>query len=409
MAYEEQQEHTGTAQKYLEVPFEVEPLYKKYFVNMDLKDFESKLVKHDMLDGYDENILKPIYAVTGIKFDAVIYNGAIAKGSPQLNEIEGKKAEMIKSAMPLDRLIAFSNDFPSENIGIDIQKPVVINMLFYNNGKYSLPSNMFFEVGKGVNATVNEFFVSGENAENSLNASVQVFNVGEGANIEINEMHCESEHSTVLVTRSMKTDDNAHVDFNAFYTGGIASRNRSIFNNSGYGSVINSNEAVVGTGSQKFDLNTRMTNLKSKSVCNYDIRTVLADSSYGIVKSFAKMLKDAEGSESHINERGLIYDKNARISMMPDMSIDESFVKASHSSSTSPIPEEDIFYLSSRGVDKDMARFLVGSGLIYESLKKIKNSEARTFAMRMAHYRLESRRIGLPEINELKNYGVWYE
>ncbi len=58
-------------------------------------------------------------------------------------------------------------------------------------------------------------------------------------------------------------------------------------------------------------------------MCNYEIRAVLADESSGIVKSLAHMAKDTEGSESYIKERGLIYDKNAKITMMPDMSISE--------------------------------------------------------------------------------------
>ena len=94
--------------------------------------------------------------------------------------------------------------------------------------------------------------------------------------------------------------------------------------------------------------------------------------------------------------------------MMPDMSIDESYVKASHSSSTSPIPEDDIFYISSRGLDKEKAKFLVGSGLIYELLKNIRNHDSMAFSMLLAKHRLETKRIGIPEM-ELKSYGVWYD
>ncbi|MCL4404493.1 MAG: SufD family Fe-S cluster assembly protein [Candidatus Marsarchaeota archaeon] len=408
MPSEEQQEQRTYAKGYTEVPFENDQLYKKYFVNLDLKKFEIRKELETVLKGYDDNIISSLSKRVGIKFDVVIYNGAIAKGSKFMSIGSEETRSAIESMVPVDRLVAFSHDFSCETIRATINENGNLNILFYNDGNFNPPASIFFEVKKGVTAALNEFFLSGENNAESLNAAVQAFRINESAHIEISEIHAESEKTISMVTRTFNTGDNSSLDFNAFYTGGAAGRQRSVFYNSGYGSIINSNEAVIGTGSQKFDLNTRMVNLKPKSVCNYEIRTVLADESYGVVKSLAKMQRDAEGSESHIEEKGLIYDKNARIVMMPDMSIDESYVKASHSSSTSPIPDDDIFYLSSRGMDKDQAKFLVGSGLIYELLKKIKNQDAKSLSMLMAKYRLESRHVGLPS-EPLKNFGVWYE
>ena len=409
MPTNEMQEHRGVNPSYRSIPFETDSLYKKYFVNLDLSRFETGSTKEGIMDDYDESSLARMYAKLGIRFSAVMYDGVLAKGNESVHAGGIADKEHIRNGLPLDKFSAFAYDFSLEPLVVELGTGTKeLNILFLDSGRHSSPASLLFKVPKNSKAVVNEYYFSLGGSGDSLNGAAQLFEQDEDSELEVNEIHCESENTNSLVTRTFLTKDNARLEFNAFYTGGATSRQRSVFKNSGKGSTINARESIIGSGAQKFDINTYMANMKQNSNCNYEVRAVLADDSSGIVKSLAKMEKGTEGSESHIKERGLIYDKNAKITMMPDMSIDESYVKASHSSSTSPIPEDDIFYISSRGLDKEKAKFLVGSGLIYELLKNIKNHDSMSFSMLLAKHRLETKKIGIPEM-ELKSYGVWYD
>ncbi|MCL5680287.1 MAG: SufD family Fe-S cluster assembly protein [Candidatus Marsarchaeota archaeon] len=408
MAINEEHKQSTAERGYGAIPFETDQLYKKYFVNVDLESLEANHTKDELLSDYDENVVERIHKKTGIKFDAVIHNGVIARGSDIVKTGGNEQKKSVMNNLPSDKFSAFAYDFCVEPISIEVKENSDgINILFFNSGKMHSPASVSVSVGEGVKATVNEYYFSNDVSVNSLSGSAQFFEIKDRARLEFNEIHCESAKTISLVTRAFKTYDESVLDFNAFYTGGASSRQRTVFRNDGENSVIRANEAIIGTNSQKFDLNTNLTNMKAKSKCIYEVRAVLADSANGIVKSFAKIVKGAEEAESHIKERGLIYDKGAKITMMPDMSIDESYVKASHSSSTSPISEDDIFYISNRGISKDNAKFLVGSGLIYELLKNIRSQDAKAFSMLMARHRLETREIGIPEA--LGSYGVWYD
>jgi len=408
MTIDDELAHSIAKKSYLSVPFETDSLYKKYFVNVDLEKLESNSTKEELLSDYDDSIVSGIRKKTGISFDAVVFNGVIAKGSDIIKIGTKEQKELVKNNLPIDKFSYFTYDFCVEPISVDVNdSSKEINILFFNSGKKHSPSSIYFKINKGSAVTINEYYFSGDSRDISLSGAAQFFEIMDQAKLEFNEIHCESSKTVSLVTRAFDTYDESLLNFNAFYTGGASCRHRTMFRNSGENSVITANEAVVGTDSQKFDLNTNLTNLKAKSKCIYEVRAVLADEANGIVKSLAKIVKGAEGAESYIKERGLIYDKNAKIVMMPDMSIDESYVKASHASSTSPIPDDDIFYLSSRGMDKDKAKFLVGSGLIYELLKKINSSDAKSFSMLMARNRLDTRNIEIPE--SLGSYGVWYD
>lgn len=60
MPSEEQQEQRTYAKGYTEVPFENDQLYKKYFVNLDLKKFEIRKELETVLKGYDDNIISSL-------------------------------------------------------------------------------------------------------------------------------------------------------------------------------------------------------------------------------------------------------------------------------------------------------------------------------------------------------------
>lgn len=408
MGMKEQQEQNNLKSGYLEIPFETDQLYKKYFVNIDLVKLENRMTKKQLLEDYNEKLELSLYKTTGIKFDVVVHNGVLARTAKGVHAGNSNDLDKIKEALPKDRFSEFAHDFCIEPIVVELRNDNnEMNILFYNSGEKSSPASIMVNSVDSSKATLNCYYFSGETGPNSINGVAEFFNIEKNSDIKVNEIHCESEKTDVLVTRSFDTYDGSKLEFNAFYTGGTNSRQKSFFRNSGIRSQIKARESIIGTGNQKFDLSMNMSNLKTNSKCDYEVRAVLADNSYGIIKSLAKMAVNVEGSESYIKERGLIYDKGARITMMPDMSIEESYVKASHSSSTSPVPEEDIFYISSRGIDKEKSKFLVGSGLIYELLKEIRSDEVKAFSMLVAKYRLETKNVKLPEV--MKNYGVWYD
>jgi Fe-S cluster assembly protein SufD len=73
---------------------------------------------------------------------------------------------------------------------------------------------------------------------------------------------------------------------------------------------------------------------------------------------------DCGGSNSFLTERVLLLSDNAKAETVPDLEILTDDVKCSHAASISRIPEEQIFYLQSRGIDRTAAEDAIVAGFL---------------------------------------------
>ena len=117
------------------------------------------------------------------------------------------------------------------------------------------------------------------------------------------------------------------------------------------------------------------------------------DTSFCQLKGYARVLKGASGARSFVHERGILLDKGARVDGLPDMSVDESDVKATHSSATAPVDEETVFYLMSKGIPEVGVKKLIVSGFLSESISKMHNGGARNLAIELINHKLETQAV----------------
>ena len=72
--------------------------------------------------------------------------------------------------------------------------------------------------------------------------------------------------------------------------------------------------------------------------------------------------------------KGIILDDESQISANPILEIDEYDVIASHGASIGAIDDEELYYLMSRGLTKEVAERMIINGLIYPFLNSINDS-----------------------------------
>lgn len=74
------------------------------------------------------------------------------------------------------------------------------------------------------------------------------------------------------------------------------------------------------------------------------------------------------GTDSYLKEDTLLLDKTAKIRALPCLEIKTNDVKAGHGATVTNLDSEDLFYLESRGVNKDAARKLIIEGFLNGAL-----------------------------------------
>ena len=84
----------------------------------------------------------------------------------------------------------------------------------------------------------------------------------------------------------------------------------------------------------------------------------------------------AEGTDTYELNRNLLLSDGARADSVPNLEIETGeIVGAGHASTTGRFDDEQLFYLSSRGIPADEARRLVIRGFFQEIVNKIKSEE----------------------------------
>lgn len=106
----------------------------------------------------------------------------------------------------------------------------------------------------------------------------------------------------------------------------------------------------------------KVVHLGENSLSNIDVRGAASENSKVISEGLANIKRDAIKSSAHQNLKGLILDNTSSISGEPTLKIDNSQVKCSHGFSVSQIAEDILFYMSSRGISKEEATWLVIGG-----------------------------------------------
>jgi len=69
-------------------------------------------------------------------------------------------------------------------------------------------------------------------------------------------------------------------------------------------------------------------------------------------------------TNSFLEERILLISDTARAEVIPDLEIESDDVKCSHAATISRIPEEQLFYLMSRGISRPQAEKLIIEGFL---------------------------------------------
>jgi len=77
-----------------------------------------------------------------------------------------------------------------------------------------------------------------------------------------------------------------------------------------------------------------------------------------------KIEQNCPGTQSFLEERILLLSEKASAEAVPELEILSDDVKCSHAASISPIPEEHLFYLQSRGISRTHAEELVTEGFL---------------------------------------------
>lgn len=389
---------------YEELPQERNELYKRNYINIahDMKSFENN-TPADM-----ESINKHVNELAAkleVKFDVVLGSNGLATKQSEFVRIEspenaGQTLEKQMHSISEDKYVAYINAKSDKLTIIEVPegKSAKINMLVLNSNS-PLASKIFVNLGKEAKLELFEYYGSLTDQQ-TASAVIHEIRSGDGSNLEFNALHNESERTIALAFCKARAGKGAHLGFNSVYIGASQTRVRNFIEADGNEGKLELTEIVFGSALQKFDISTQIINSAPHTNASLESKAALMGGSFCILKGFAKINKGAQKAKSYVHERGILLDKDSRIEGLPDMSVDESDVKATHSSATSPVDPESVFYLMSKGIEEGGVKRLMVTGFFANNLSKIKSNLMKMLSMSLINSKLEGGTYGMvPKID----------
>jgi Fe-S cluster assembly protein SufD len=128
----------------------------------------------------------------------------------------------------------------------------------------------------------------------------------------------------------------------------------------------------VTKGRQHVDNHTTIDHSKPNCISRELYKGILDDVSSAVFNGRIVVRKDAQKTNARQTNKNLLLSKGAAINTIPQLEILANDVKCTHGATIGQLNEEELFYLRSRGIDRDAARTLLTYAFASELLRAVK-------------------------------------
>lgn len=152
---------------------------------------------------------------------------------------------------------------------------------------------------------------------------------------------------------------------------GLVTRNDVNTNLLGQGAHMEMNGLVLGSGRQHFDNHTEVNHAVPNCTSDEYYKTILDDNARSVFKGRIIVAQDAQLTVADQQNNNLLLSPNAEADTKPQLEIYADDVKCSHGATVGQLDDTALFYLKSRGIDKESARGLLTFAFANEVVERI--------------------------------------
>lgn len=210
-----------------------------------------------------------------------------------------------------------------------------------------------------------------------LNLSVSEIIAGENADVEFVEMEESSEQTNRLSSAYVRQGKGSRVSGVGITLYNGVTRNE-------YHCAFSGPEADLRLGAMAIEdccrkIDTYAVVEHTLPGCHTDelVKYVVDDDAVAAFSGLVKVEKGASKTEAYQSNRNIIGNDGARVYSKPTLEIYDDDVKCSHGSAIGQLDEKQIFYMRTRGLSEDQARFLLKQAFMADIIDRISMPEFR--------------------------------
>ena len=259
----------------------------------------------------------------------------------------------------------------------DIDKPIHILFICSGSENLIISPQVNIDINRSSSATVIEQYASETSSffqNNCVFASVK-------ENASLNHLRIFSNaNKTINISSSyIEQSENSNYKYFQFVDSGALQRSDI------YNSLKGTNSTCFLSGLTLLDDDqhsaTYITtdHIMPNCTSSQNFKSVLNNKSSGVFNGRTIVREDSQKTNSKQSNKNLLLSDKATMNSNPQLEIYADDVKCAHGSTTGALDNEALFYMQSRGLDREIASSLLIRGFVIELMEEIENKDLRNY------------------------------
>jgi Fe-S cluster assembly protein SufD len=260
--------------------------------------------------------------------------------------------------------------------GVTVAEPIRIEVPVDANGA-AISWRTLIVLEEGSEAEVWEHWSSPDDEVDAMLNSVVELSVGQAATLRYVNTQDISESAWIFATQRAQVERDARLDWAALGFGSTGGKVRMETKLAGPGSEARVTGGYAGGPGQHLDYDTTQEHAAPNTNSDLAFRGVLAAGATAVWRGMIKVDPGAQQTDAFQESRNLLLSTEAHADAIPGLEILADDVRCTHAAAIAQIDKEQLFYLTSRGLDPAAAKSLIIEGFLESLVERLAEGPVR--------------------------------
>lgn len=260
--------------------------------------------------------------------------------------------------------------------GVQVTEPIKIEVPVTQAGG-AIGWRTLVVLEEGAEAEVWEHWSSPSDDVDALVNSVVELSVGQGATLRYVNSQDISESAWIFATQRAQIERDGRLDWTALGFGSARGKVRMETKLAGPGSEARVTGGYAGGAGQHLDYDTTQEHAAPNTNSDLAFRGVLAAGATAVWRGMIRVDPGAQQTDAFQESRNLLLSTEAHADAIPGLEIEADDVRCTHAAAVAQIDRDQLFYLTSRGLDPAEAKSLIIEGFLESLVERLAEGPVR--------------------------------
>jgi Fe-S cluster assembly protein SufD len=260
--------------------------------------------------------------------------------------------------------------------GVRLSEPVQIELPVDTAG-VAINWRTLIVLEEGAEAEVWEHWSSPADDIDAVLNSVVELAVGQAATLRYVNTQDISERAWIFATQRAEVQRDGRLDWAALGFGSARGKVRMETKLAGPGSEARVTGGYAGGPGQHLDFDTLQEHAAPNTNSDLAFRGVLAAGATAVWRGMIKVDPGAQQTDAFQESRNLLLSPEAHADAIPGLEILADDVRCTHAAAIAQVDKEQLFYLTSRGLDDEAAKALIIEGFLESLVERLAEGPVR--------------------------------